>query len=38
MMLEHLDEEAAADIVTAVEWVVAEPSLSLPDHGGRANI
>lgn len=38
MMLEHLGEkEAATDIVTAIERVLAEPSLRTRDHGGRTN-
>ena len=39
MMLEHLGEkEAATDVVTAIERVLAEPSLRTRDHGGRTNI
>jgi tartrate dehydrogenase/decarboxylase / D-malate dehydrogenase len=38
MMLEHLGEkEAAANIVTAIEQVLAEPSLRTRDLGGRAS-
>jgi tartrate dehydrogenase/decarboxylase/D-malate dehydrogenase len=38
MVLEHLGEkEAATDIVTAIERVMAEPSLRTWDHGGRTN-
>jgi tartrate dehydrogenase/decarboxylase/D-malate dehydrogenase len=39
MMREHLGEkEAAADIVTAIERVMAEPSLRTRDLGGRTTM
>jgi tartrate dehydrogenase/decarboxylase / D-malate dehydrogenase len=38
MMLGHLREkDMAADIVTAIERVLAEPSLRTRDLGGRTN-
>jgi tartrate dehydrogenase/decarboxylase/D-malate dehydrogenase len=37
-MLEHLGEKAAsADILRAIEHVLAEPSLRTRDLGGRAD-
>jgi tartrate dehydrogenase/decarboxylase/D-malate dehydrogenase len=38
MMLDHLGEKsAAADIVRAIEQVLAEPALRTRDLGGRAD-
>jgi tartrate dehydrogenase/decarboxylase / D-malate dehydrogenase len=38
MMLDHLGEKAAsADILQAIEHVVAEPALRTRDLGGRAD-